>query len=168
MTLLASGCKALQRHPCPPCHSFLWDTQKQNSPNAAHVPFKVKECSIAWQCTLTTADRPGGCRAHQFSPIYFPSYPAPICWGAGSTACSEQSPGMPKSGESNTAVGPVQLCPTLEIVLQGAELGDLQQSQSRADKRERNTFKTLVKEQNISQYQMASPLHKSEVFQATP
>lgn len=75
---------------------------------------------------------------------------------------------MPKSGESNTGVGPVQLCPTLEIVLQGAELGDLQQSQSRADKRERNTFKTLVKEQNISQYQMASPLHKSEVFQATP
>lgn len=74
---------------------------------------------------------------------------------------------MPKSG-NQTAVHSVQLYPTLEIVLQGAGLGDLQQSQSRADKRERNTFKTLVKEQNISQYQVASPLHKSEVFQATP
>lgn len=74
---------------------------------------------------------------------------------------------MPKSG-NQTAVRSVQLYPTLEIVLQGAGLGDLQQSQSRADKRERNTFKTLVKEQNISQYQVASPLHKSEVFQATP
>lgn len=42
---------------------------------------------------------------------------------------------MPKSGESNTTVGPVQLYPTLEIVLRGAGLGDLQQSQSRADKR---------------------------------